>query len=122
MHHFLCYPTATLIILGLALACVAGAILLHWSFWFGVALFAAALWLDISGSRWQALYGDVNPAIVVSTEPFLVAVSTDLTTGGDSYPAIKVLRQPLQRMTGGPPQLGAQAGDGGRLHGHGRRR
>lgn len=48
--------------------------------------------------------GDVNPAVVISKT--LVAVFVDLTKGGGSRPAIKIIAAPISRMTGGPPQVG----------------
>jgi hypothetical protein len=54
--------------------------------------------------------GCVNPSRVVSVDPPLVAALTDLTKGANptKWNYIKVLRQPLSSMTGGPPQLGQQ--------------
>ncbi len=57
---------------------------------------------------WQkCAQGDVNPAIVVSTQPCLVAVSTDMSkNAGDTWPVIKILPQPLARAWGKAPQIG----------------
>jgi hypothetical protein len=38
--------------------------------------------------------GCVNPSVVLEVNPLTLAVSTDLTTGGDLYPAIKILTHP----------------------------
>lgn len=47
--------------------------------------------------------GDVCPGIVLSAQENLVAVYTDLVAaGGQSFPAIRILKQPLNRMTGEP--------------------
>ena len=43
--------------------------------------------------------GCVNPAKVVSTNPFKLAVFTDLTTGVSEYPVIKILHHPVPRGT-----------------------
>jgi hypothetical protein len=79
---------------------------LHWAFWIGFGLGLVkncSYWL---GARLKALYGDVNPALVVSTDPYLIAVLANLDAVGDlPKPVIKVLSHPLQRMTGGPPQV-----------------
>jgi hypothetical protein len=85
---------------------VPAALLWGWGFWLGAAVLLAVNVLFWRGVRWQGLYGETNPAVVVSTEPSLVAVWTDMTTGGDPWPAIKVVPQPLGRMTGGPPAVG----------------
>ncbi len=49
-------------------------------------------------------HGCVVPAIVLSVDKQLVAFCTDLTTGDGNYPAVKILKQPLLKMTGGPPK------------------
>jgi hypothetical protein len=41
---------------------------------------------------------------VISAEKQLVAVFTDLSTGEGDYPAIRILTQPLNKMTGGAPR------------------
>jgi len=45
---------------------------------------------------------------VVAHAPDLIAVYSDLSTGGEPYPVVKVLRHPLDRMTGGRPPLGTR--------------
>ena len=51
--------------------------------------------------------GDVCPAVVIAENPWLVAVAADMGTDGSrSRPAVKIIRQPLGRMTGGPPRIG----------------
>ena len=60
-------------------------------------------WKRVGEHFW---HGCVCPAVVVSDDPYRVAVSTDLTTGVGEYPVIKVLGQPLGEMTGGPPKPG----------------
>jgi hypothetical protein len=47
------------------------------------------------GMREHFLYGCVNPGIVVSTTPPLVAVLTDLTVSKSPHPVIKILPQPF---------------------------
>jgi hypothetical protein len=46
--------------------------------------------------------GDVCPALVVDPKRNLIAVATDLSKTGDPVPAVKILKQPLGRVTGGP--------------------
>ena len=77
---------------------------------------AAGVVAVLAGVRWQLLkckehffHGCVCPAVVISTNPYLIAAATDLTTAAeDSYPAIKVMKQPLDKMTGGPPEIGTR--------------
>lgn len=49
-------------------------------------------------------HGCAVPAIVLSVDQQLVAFLTDLSTGEGSYPAVKILKQPIQQMTGGAPR------------------
>ncbi len=51
------------------------------------------------------LYGCINPAIVVSHSPYLVAVSTDLRIKNMPYPVIKILEQPLNKIKSGIPPI-----------------
>ena len=51
--------------------------------------------------------GDVCPGIVISEKPWLVAVMTDLSfSGASNKPAVLVLPQRLDGMTGGTPKVG----------------
>ncbi len=59
----------------------------------------------LCGIQDKFLYGCINPALVVSHSPYLVAVSTDLSLGGTSYPAIKILQQPLDKIKSGLPPI-----------------
>jgi hypothetical protein len=105
-HYYRCWPTYPTVLALLPFAFMVPALLWHWSFWIGTALCLVLNWLYWSGARWQGLYGEVNPALVISADPYLIAVLTDMDTSGDGpKPAIKVLPHALQRMTGGPPVL-----------------
>lgn len=57
--------------------------------------------------REQFRIGCVNPGVVVSLNPYYVAVFTDLSHQPSVPPCrvIKIVEQPLALMTGGPPQL-----------------
>ncbi len=58
----------------------------------------------------QFRHGDVNPSRVMSLNPPLIAVLADLNTGaGPSRPFVKVVRQPLERLSGGSLRLGDNA-------------
>lgn len=93
-------PTLTLVFAGLGLAVE------KWC-WIGAGVGALAIILFCLRVRGQFRHGCVCPAIVISDRPWLVAVWSDLSTGGGRvYPAIRVLHQPLGRMTGGPPAVG----------------
>jgi hypothetical protein len=51
-------------------------------------------------------YGDTNPGLVISINPILIAVATDLTQGVGSYPAVKIFRARSHRVMGVEPQIG----------------
>jgi Protein of unknown function (DUF3239) len=53
-------------------------------------------------------FGDLNPGIVVSHDPDLIAVHADLTKGFAPCPMIKIRPHPLKRMTGGRPPVGTR--------------
>ena len=53
-------------------------------------------------------YGCVNPAIVVSQTPPLIAVATDLRVRDKPYPVVKILTQPLHQIRGGTPPIGTR--------------
>lgn len=92
--------------------------------WVGVAAIFWARGFLISGFvcvvvglLWQAWqyrrsaarmgYGNVTPAIVVSERPWRIAIYADLTqVEHKDRHAVRVMRAPLHRMTGGPPAIG----------------
>lgn len=85
----------------------------------GIIVFNVFFWLGISRQvnqliflairiREHFIYGCVNPAVVVSSQPPLVAVFTDLTTGKGSHHVIKILPQPLRWMKHGIPPVGTR--------------
>jgi hypothetical protein len=74
----------------------------------GVFILAAvATWMhhsrDVSK---KFMAGDVCPGIVLSDK--LVAVATNMAAGSGVRPAIKVIRYPLSKMTGGLPPAGTR--------------
>ena len=52
--------------------------------------------------------GDVCPAIVVDAGRNLIAAFADLSKGGPDVPAIRILKQPLGRVAGGPFERGTR--------------
>ena len=109
-----CFPfraTAPLLPL-LLFGIVAGAL-----YWTTGAPLQAALTLCFMGliaggplirPPWQKCWrGNVNPAVVISVNPYLIAVSADMgRRTGDAWPVIKILSQPLHRIHGPRPQIG----------------
>lgn len=63
-----------------ALVLLIPAVLLNWIYW--------------SHIKAHFSRGCVNPGKLVAEEPFLIAVYTDLSTGDDLYPVIKILKHP----------------------------
>jgi hypothetical protein len=93
------YATALYVVFGL---------LLNVAFIHG--LFGVLALLNLWLTRWREhfSFGCVNPAIVVSQSPPLVAVATDLRKWDEPYPVIKILEQPLHTISGGVPAIGTR--------------
>jgi len=51
-------------------------------------------------------FGDANPGLVLSLEPALVAVNTDLTMGEGDFPVIKIIECNLTHSAGEPLKVG----------------
>ena len=67
-------------------------------FWWALLLALGLNWLYWLRVRLHFRLGCLNPAKVVATNPFTVAVFTDLATGDEGqYPVIKILRHPKPR-------------------------
>lgn len=68
------------------------------SLWWALPLVVVLVLLSLIVSRIKTQFraGDTNPAVVVSQQPPLVAVLSDLTMGIGDFPIIKILRQPLR--------------------------
>lgn len=64
--------------------------------------------MSLSQTRQVFREGDVCPALVVDPGQDLVAVFADLSKGDEPYPAVKILKQPLDRVAEGPFESGAR--------------
>jgi hypothetical protein len=62
------------------------------------------MWLYWTRVREHFMNGCALPGIIISVEHQLVAFCTDLSTGEGSYPAVRILRQPIHKMCDGPPR------------------
>lgn len=72
-----------------------------------IAAQAFALWREATCVQEHFKYGCLNPAKVVSVSPYLIAVYGDLgLQEGDSWPTIKILSQPLEKVRGRRMQNG----------------
>ena len=101
--HFLLSDRKDLTVL--AVAVVLGGIIAVYNPWaamFVLGIGVAMGVVSILQARTAFAEGDACPAIVVDPERNLIAVYTDLTKGGPLRPVIKILKQPLGRVTGGP--------------------
>ena len=102
-----CFPLWPVICFVGTPVALALAIAVHWAFWILVAI---VLLLDFAWwmrTRMHFIGGCINPGKVVSVDPPLIAVFTDLTkAAGYEHPVVKVLPHPLGRMTGGPFEVG----------------
>lgn len=120
LFAFLNYPVGSLIMFG------AGIVLMALGGWYfyqpngakngvgimavGVGAWGLCIWGWYLFSR-TMIYGCANPGIIVDPDKGLVAVLTDLDCGiGEEHWVIKINKQPLSKMTGGPPEEGMRLG------------
>lgn len=103
---FKAFPKWPIIWHGLFLASLVLGIVVHWSIFLPAAFFAYCCYFYWNRVKSQFIAGCVNPGQVVSVNPPLVAVLTNLTKGGTDCNVIKVLRQPLSKMIDGEPSIG----------------
>ena len=104
-RHFVAYPKWAFIWTVMLLASIGLVVCVSW---FSIPLVLFSLWT--SWMYWtrvktQFIAGCVNPAMILSVNPRLVAVHTNLTQGGgNEYGVIKIINAPIHRMVSGPPQ------------------
>lgn len=120
LFTFMNYPGGTLFMLAL------GALFLGLGIWNLTSAQAGktgggflAAWVTtwgVCGWAWYVfsrlmIYGCANPGVIVDADNGLVAVITDLDCGiGEEHWTIKIVKAPLARMAGGPPEDGARIG------------
>jgi Protein of unknown function (DUF3239) len=104
-NYSITYPNARIYLLGLY---VLFGLLLNFAFIHGLFGVLKLLNYWLTSRREHFSFGCVNPAIVVSQSPPLVAVATDLRKWDEPYPVIKILEQPLQTIPGGVPAIGTR--------------
>jgi hypothetical protein len=79
----------------------------HWGFWVAVVIFGSfnfVYWMEV---RERFLYGCANPAVIVSMDPMLIAVASDLAKSFTSYPVIKIAQKRVPTAWNKPPALGS---------------
>lgn len=113
-NPWLVFVAAGLVLVGLAVLFIklpVGIVLLLSA---GVLLFNG-----VREAKQKFWMGDVCPGVVLSAQQNLVAVYTDLVAAGNlPCPAIKILRQPLQRIAGEPAYDGMRVAAAALYHGH----
>lgn len=102
------YPRWPIIWLASAGVCAALAYLIHQCFLTLGALLLVMNWLYWRRVGEHFRYGCTCPAMIVSSDPMLIAVSTDLTKGLGQYPVIKIIEKPLRTACGQLPQVGRE--------------
>jgi hypothetical protein len=101
--HFLKCDMKDLIILVAAIVLSGGLLVVNWKLALiilGIAVFVVGF--SISQAKQVFSEGDVCPAIVVDSQKKLVAVFTSLSKTPKPHYVVKVLKQPLGRLPGGP--------------------
>ncbi len=78
------------------------------AYWFLFVPCALFTFLRLVRLREQFLGGCANPSVVVSVNPPLIAVCTDLRTGPTPYLVVKIIKQPLNRSKRGTPPIGTR--------------
>src|SRR5687767_12946478 len=73
-HWVRSFPTGPLYLLVIYPLLIALALKVHWSFWIAVALLLVGTAFSVIRAYEKFIWGDTKPAVVVSTEPPLVAV------------------------------------------------
>ncbi|MEZ6039119.1 MAG: DUF3239 domain-containing protein [Planctomycetaceae bacterium] len=101
------FPKWVFIWHGCCLACFA-MVPLTWSAFIPACMMLAAVGLYWQKVKTHFIAGCVNPAMIFSLDPPLVAVTTDLTKGSGDYDVIRILPQPLAKMSTGLPEVGEQ--------------
>ncbi|MEP3479265.1 MAG: DUF3239 domain-containing protein [Fuerstiella sp.] len=99
------YPKWPMIWFGGLFASIIMCIVTPW-FLIVAAFFAVSTWFYCNRLKTQFVAGCVNPGIIVSTQPPLVAVYTDLTKGGSEFPVVKIEAHPIRRMSTGAAEKG----------------
>jgi len=108
LKHWLSFPLWPTLWLGLLLLVTMAGLLIHWALLILAMPLAGLLWLYWWIQRAKFISGCTNPAMVVSLDPPLIAVLTDLalSPAGTRWHYIKVLEQPLNSMTGELARVG----------------
>ena len=102
------YPLWPCIWGGMLVMCIVLAFVIRWVFWVPAFVLLIVNWFYWRQIKERFLYGCVNPAVIVSEHPMLIAAYTDLSKGVGDYPAIKIFRKNLADTGGQSPRLGSR--------------
>jgi len=101
------YPAKPLTMLAGLLGSIVGAFLMHWGF---AVVSLLLLWINYDywlRVRERFHFGCTNPAVIVSLNPTLIAVSTNLVRRGlGEFAAIRIIRHSLPKIRGESPRVG----------------
>lgn len=110
------------VIIVVSVCALAGVVVLFFKVVPGLALMATAgivLYRAVQEAKQKFFSGDVCASVVLSAPENLVAVFTDLNASGrGERPAIKILKQPLNRMTTEPAYDGMRVASAAHYHGN----
>lgn len=102
------YPKWPIIWTTSLLGSIACAWFVHWSFWIPAVLLLALNWFYWQRVRDHFRHGCANPGIILSLDPTLIAVTTDLTKGFGDFPVVKIIEKSLPSVCGQLPQVGSR--------------
>lgn len=107
--HFLKCDLKDIVILAGAVVLAAAIVAFNWKLSLILLVVAAGIVIfSVIETRNLFANGDVCPAVVVDADRKLIAAFTDLSKAGPEVPAIRILKQPLGRVTGGPFETGTR--------------
>lgn len=105
LTHYPLWPFiwTTLLFLSMALA-----FSFHWLFDFPAVILLLMNWLYWQRVSAHFTHGDANPGLVVSTNPVLIAVTTDLSKGVGEFPVVKIFKKRMKEIGGLPVKVGTR--------------
>ncbi|WP_395736347.1 DUF3239 domain-containing protein [Prosthecobacter sp.] len=98
LQWLICYPKWPLLWGAPLLAFLFLALYHGWGWWLLAVPLLIMNWLYWVRVREHFASGDVCPAMVISVKPLVLAVGTDLRTGFESHPAIKIIKVPAASL------------------------
>ena len=91
------FPGSAAIVFGFLLISFGG-LFVHWLFWLPFLLMLGIVVWYFRSIKFHYTEGCITPARILSVDPPLVAVYSDLSISGKSCHAVRLLRQPLHKL------------------------